>query len=1633
YAQTTIEIFPTTISGSISGNSERCGSGVEPFTLNGNVGTILRWQSRSKDGAGSWTSWSTIEETDDVTSVSPSLTQWSSGVRTYEVQAVVQSGTCTQALVQKTITVHPQSVGGTVDGSKDDFGVSSGVLTLSGHTGNVVKWQLKTTEDWVDVANTSISLTFTNVTVDTQYRAIVASGTCGEIASSIALINILNVPSLDLGLTTSLRPGVGDTLTASTGHSNYQWFLDNIQVKNGADNTLIATTPGAYKVTVTSVGGATYTTGDAILDSQLELNENAILSYTYRKEVPATNPPDDFDFNLDELSIDVSVYDGLGRAVQNISLNSSPDRNDVVAPVEYDPFGRKVKEYLPYINDNVGGIYKPNALVEQPGFYFDIKESSKAYTETRFEESPLNRPVEQGSPGDNRVIGGGNTVAMDYEINGENEVVEWDNSDLSNLSGTFYPRGELYKSIVTDEDGNQTIEYTNKQGQTILKKSQVDATIWASTYYIYDDYGRLRVVLPPEAVRQMSTDVFGSNDGTLLLADYTLTQADVNSKFTYLSGVVVTVPAGLTLGSNFELVLLNEVGVSTQTRDDFAFSYEYDGRNRMISKKVPGAHRVDMVYDRWDRLVLTQDGKQRNDDEWLFTTYDVLNRPVMTGFITDSRDRATLQTYVGGLNDRFLTFTTATGTGVTRGYQNDAYPLKDIDTGTLGDILTVTYYDRYDFIAQTDLSGTSYDPSNTEPEDNFIATENTKVKGQVTGSLTRGEGGDFITTITYYDDKYRPIQIVSENHLGGNDIISNQYDFVGNVIRARTKHTVTPANATASLMHTIIREYAYDHRDRLLSVHHQIDDNDKALIATNDYNEIGELAAKNLHGGEQTLNYDYNIRGWLESINDPAALGTDLFGMKLLYDEQDATLGNTQLYNGNISAMEWSNYDPENTGIDERAYTYTYDKLNRLKDAAHFEDGSSSANDSYDVAIPEYDLNGNIKSLVRKDAGGSAMDDLSYFYDGNQLTQVDDAGDDGAGFTETTTGIDYTYDDNGNMQTDANKGITSITYNHLNLPTKVVLSPTGEDDRIEYLYDAAGIKLQQKVYEGGNLSKTTDYVGEFIYEAEGPTGEGKLHLIQHEEGRLIYKTFDDKWDYQYHLKDHLGNVRLTFSTTPDIYPRTATMELNEEQDAFDPWVQSPRNGLATTGNASANVMRLNTDVQGNGSVIEGILGLSIMYEVQQGDKFDLEVKAYYEQAPVADGFFANNLLFNMLVTGSTGSSPSNENTITNNSNLNETIVGGIQADKNSIVNTTVPRAYMNWLLFDKDTILLNAGFKQIGSASNNNWETLMTDEPIEIEQNGFFFAYVSNETNASSIVDFDDFKVTLTKTNVVSTQDYYPFGLTFNESQRTASVKNFMNTFQDQEYEEETGWVKFKWRNHQPEIGRFFNVDPLAEEYVHNSVYAFSENKVVRHIELEGAEAQIAYVIADAIKNKVMEKAIESGANPSEAVVLSNTPMAWLKNKELSQNRETAYIISANVMQQGGEDGLQDALRHGIFTALNAQTLGKETALELGEAHENLPDNPDNKKTMDLHNNNIGAIIGAKKPNASPKELMGYLLNAMKAGGMKVIDNDGNVVGTKLTGKDAQVAFYNLQTLNSQGVDQQNQESDEEKSNYGSE
>ena len=147
---------------------------------------------------------------------------------------------------------------------------------------------------------------------------------------------------------------------------------------------------------------------------------------------------------------------------------------------------------------------------------------------------------------------------------------------------------------------------------------------------------------------------------------------------------------------------------------------------------------------------------------------------------------------------------------------------------------------------------------------------------------------------------------------------------------------------------------------------------------------------------------------------------------------------------------------------------------------------------------------------------------------------------------------------------------------------------------------------------------------------------------------------------------------------------------------------------------------------------------------------------------------------------------------------------------------------------------ITSDFKQISTAAQLNKELVQMD-PLVMDREGFVMVYVSNESDELNYVHFDDFTIYQGKTHVVYASNYTPFGMQFGEFERTAS-EPVRYKFQEQEHDTSTGWIAFKWRNYNRRYRRFFNIDPLAESYVHNSTYAFAENKVITFRELEGLE-----------------------------------------------------------------------------------------------------------------------------------------------------------------------------------------------------
>jgi hypothetical protein len=51
----------------------------------------------------------------------------------------------------------------------------------------------------------------------------------------------------------------------------------------------------------------------------------------------------------------IAYFDGLGRPLQNVITQGSSTRKDIIAPIEYDVFGREVKKYLPYVDGTTNG------------------------------------------------------------------------------------------------------------------------------------------------------------------------------------------------------------------------------------------------------------------------------------------------------------------------------------------------------------------------------------------------------------------------------------------------------------------------------------------------------------------------------------------------------------------------------------------------------------------------------------------------------------------------------------------------------------------------------------------------------------------------------------------------------------------------------------------------------------------------------------------------------------------------------------------------------------------------------------------------------------------------------------------------------------------------------------------------------------------------------------------------------------------------------------------------------------------------------------------------------------------------------------------------------------------------------
>ncbi|MDJ1470199.1 RHS repeat domain-containing protein [Xanthocytophaga flava] len=172
--------------------------------------------------------------------------------------------------------------------------------------------------------------------------------------------------------------------------------------------------------------------------------------------------------------------------------------------------------------------------------------------------------------------------------------------------------------------------------------------------------------------------------------------------------------------------------------------------------------------------------------------------------------------------------------------------------------------------------------------------------------------------------------------------------------------------------------------------------------------------------------------------------------------------------------------------------------------------------------------------------------------------------------------------------------------------------------------------------------------------------------------------------------------------------------------------------------------------------------------------------------------------------------------------------------------TSLPKAYLRMIFYNEDQTVVSDLSDFLENTKNSFHALEILNQTVQ--QSGYVRIFVANESESE--VWFDNLQITHVQAPIVQENHYDPWGLNL-VGIETQGNPNDKFQFVGQEKSDEFGlnWYSFRFREYDPQLARFISVDPLADKFVHNSVYAYAENKPVNGIDLEGLE----YVNVNAI------------------------------------------------------------------------------------------------------------------------------------------------------------------------------------------
>lgn len=1201
--------------------------------------------------------------------------------------------------------------------------------------------------------------------------------------------------SSDGGLTLTYQDPDLRLSTAGNYNAGYSWYFNDVIVSGATTNFIDIYQPGSYKVTAcaTHLDGQTECKASA---TTVVTGETLFVNYVRKKTALAGGIVDPQQLDLlpgSQVSMGTTYFDGFIRPIQSVSKAHSPAGKDEVNFIAYDAFERETKKYLPFVRTTNDGKFRHMSssnisMLNQ--FYLNaddgIANTSYPYGEIAYESSPLNRVVEEAGPGEDWRSSTGHTVNYDYTTNKSSDQVRiWKKDAQGMTANGYYAEGTLTVTETTDEHEQLIRRFSNRDGEVVLEETPGEGGLRLRTYHIFDDLHKLVCVIPPKTVQSLV-------GATITLDDATL------------------------------------------KRECFRFTYDESGR--LIIKHVPGAEPVWIVYDPWDRPVLSQTGNQRAQNRWGFKKYDALDRLIMMGEIVQGGDRQTVAQMVqnfyadvsANLSIRFEEQGSA-----FHGYTNRSFPVLANEQQAF----SITYYDNYNFLTPAEAVNYQFVQ---EPELSLMSCIS-RVQGLTTGVKHQVLGTQqYLRTVNYYDDRYRVVQEIIDNHRGSIDRTSSQFDFANRLLKERSIHESVATT----------KDYAYDTQGRLLKVYYKLNNEPVVVLADHHYNELGKLTEKNLHqdvNGNyfQSLDYSYNIHGWMSAMNATSGEPTvynDFYRFELFYNELNPFTNNMPQFNGNVSALkEVRPFEEDNLGELTSVYNYHYDPGNQVKRANYFRLSNTALNSGYDEIV-SYDANGNIATLNRNSITSSGLeiiDNLTYNYTGNQLQDVSDDALDNVGFKDANTTADYGYDANGNLIRDANKGITSISYNMLDRPELVTFA----DGRIiRYTYLSSAEKLKQEVFTAaGALKVKRDYIGDVLY------CNDTIREIHHLEGRIVPRIPGPGFsagEYQYYLKDHLGNVKTTFTT--DIQQDTYQAGMEDTGMALESNTFNPSYDYAvrynstiynhTTGGTKSQRLSAAGDRE--------IIGLAKSLRVMPGDKINMEVYAKYF-TPSSVGTDVSTLMLTAISSAFGVSAGGGEGSIYQSfSALDQ---AGLLVHNGKGVDEGAPKAYLNYILFDENYRVYDLGFDQISTSALTTGKGTPHDQltlEATVRRPGYIYIYLSNESDVITDVFFDDLTIAHTHSPIVETTDYYPFGMIAREDSREGmTAQSFKYNGKELQKDEELDWYDFGARMYDAALGRWHAIDPMAEKYASWSPYQYVMNNPMKFIDPDGRD--ITYHTSD--------------------------------------------------------------------------------------------------------------------------------------------------------------------------------------------